>query len=187
MDTIYLSGKKELDIYINPQRQELLRRMKISGIPMTPKQLADQMGISASAIQYHIKKLIELGIVALNHTEHIHGILASYYEVLPKTVSIGCQLDDVNDVQRIALMQNLLNSVFSGFIKHYETIDMRISREAQHGDFLTGVLRLGKQESKELYEIIRKFIDEHELTVNENTVPWEYALIAYPAMKNEDA
>jgi DNA-binding transcriptional regulator GbsR (MarR family) len=187
METIYLSGKKELDIYINPQRQELMRRMKVSGIPMTPKQLADQMGISASAVQYHIKKLIELGIVGLHHTEHIHGILARYYEVLPKTVSIGCELDDSNDVQRIAFMQNALNSVFSGITDYYKNDYRQIDPNIQHGDFLSGIIYLKNEDAKELYKIIRKFLDEHEQKEQNDTAPWEYALIAYPIIGEKDA
>ena len=187
MDTIYLSGKKELDIYINPQRQELLRRMEISGVPITPKQLADQMGISASSVQYHIKKLVELGIVALHHTEHIHGILASYYEVLPKTVSIGCQLDDGYDVQRIAYMQNALNSVFSGMTDYYKTDCKNPESEEQHGDFLSGIVYLENEEAKQLYDMIKIFLNEHQKKKQENTVPWEYALIAYPISGKKDA
>ena len=89
MEPIVLSGKRELDIYVNPQRQNLLRCMKIAGVPMTPKQIADRMGISPSSVQHHIRKLAELGIVELSHTERIHGITASYYRALPRTVSIG--------------------------------------------------------------------------------------------------
>ncbi len=187
MNTIYLSSKKELDIYINPQRQELLRRMKISGIPITPKQLADQMGISASAVQFHIKKLIDLGIIALHHTEHIHGILASFYEVLPKTVCIGCQLHDTNDVQRIAFMQNALNSVFSGMTDYYKNDYKQTDPNIQHGDFLSGIVYLGNDDAKELYQMIRTFLDEHEQNNQKNLLPWEYALIAYPITGQEDA
>ena len=44
MEPIILSGKKELDIYVNPQRQNILRCMQIKGEPMTAKQIADQVG-----------------------------------------------------------------------------------------------------------------------------------------------
>ncbi len=185
MEPIYLSGKKELDIYINPQRQELLRRMKISGTPLTPKQLADQMGISPSAVQHHIKKLMELGIVALHHTEHIRGILASFYEILPRTVCIGCRPDDLNDVQRIAFMQNALNSVFGGIQEYYNNDYRQACPNSQHGDFLSGIVHLGNDEARELYGIIRKFLAEHEQKEQKSTIPWEYALIAYPITEKD--
>ena len=46
MDTIILYGKHELDIYMNPQRQNLIRCMQIAGVPMTPKQLSNQLGVN---------------------------------------------------------------------------------------------------------------------------------------------
>lgn len=80
MEYIILSGKKELDIYVNPQRQNILRCMQIKGEPMTPKQIADQVGISASSVQRHIRLLKELGIVeqsrARTDSRH-HGDLLS--------------------------------------------------------------------------------------------------------------
>ena len=69
METIVLTGKKELDIYMNPQRQNILRCMQIHGAPMTAKQIADQIGISASSVQHHIRLLKELGLIEQSHTE----------------------------------------------------------------------------------------------------------------------
>lgn len=179
MDTIVLSGKKELDIYINPQRQKLLRCMRIAGVPMTPKQLADQIGISASAVQHHIKKLVELGAVALSHTKRIRGITASYYRVLPKTVRIGAQIEDEHEDQRFALMQNSLNSMFSGFSQYLKSNRSRVEQGEQHGEMLSGVIHLTWEEAKELYDVIRAFLDSRE-EKKEDTAPWEFALIAYP-------
>ena len=89
MDTIVLQGKKELDVFINPQRQRLLRCMNLAGEPLTPKQIADRMELSPSSVQHHVQKLLALGLVELHHTETIHGITARYYRVAAKTVRIG--------------------------------------------------------------------------------------------------
>ncbi len=186
MDTIVLSGKKELDIYINPQRQKLLRCMRVTGVPMTPKQLADQLGISASAVQHHIKKLVELGIVELSHTERIRGITASYYKVLPKTISIGGQIEDENEEQRFALMQNSMNTIFSEFSEYCKSNRARMEQDAQHGDMISGVVHLTREEAKELYGVVRAFLDSRE-EKKEDTTPWEFAIIAYPAAEAKDA
>lgn len=185
MDTIILSGKKELDIYINPQRQKLLRCLKVAGVPLTPKQLADQLGISPSSVQHHIRKLVELGIVELSHTERIRGITASYYRVLPKTVSIGGLIEDENGGQRLALLQNSVSAVFEGFAEYGRRGAAELKKDQQHGDILTGVIHLGQEEAKELYSIIRTFLAEHEEKEKSGT-PWEYALIAYPVTEERD-
>lgn len=186
MDTIVLSGKKELDIYINPQRQNLLRCMRIAGVPMTPKQIANRIGISPSSVQHHIKKLVELGIVELSHTELIRGITASYYHVLPKTVSIGLMVEDGNNTDRFVLMQNALSTVFSGFSEYCRKGPTNVKQGEQHGDMLLGIINLEREEAKELYGIIRSFLDAHEHKRNGGTA-WEYALIAYPVAEAEDA
>ena len=115
MQTIVLTGKKELDIYINPQRQRLLRLLTVQGAPMTPKRLSVLLGISPSAVQHHLQKLLELGVVGLDHTEPVRGITARYYRALPVTVHIGCQSGDEHQAQRLALIQNALGEVFNGF------------------------------------------------------------------------
>ena len=46
METIILRTKKELEIYMNPVRQEILHEMQRAGIPVTPKYLSNALGIS---------------------------------------------------------------------------------------------------------------------------------------------
>lgn len=185
MDVVVLSGKKEMDIYINPQRQKLIRCMRLAKAPQTPKQLADQMGISASAVQHHLKKLGELGLVEVSHTELIHGITASYYKLLPKTVSIGGTMggliQDEYAEQRFALMQNSVSAVFEGFARYCKNAD-KSNSHTEHGDILSGIIYLAPQEAKELNGIIRAYLDAHE-TAKEDCEPWEYALITYPVQE----
>jgi DNA-binding transcriptional ArsR family regulator len=184
MDTIELTGKKELDIYVNPQRQNLLRCMQVAGVPMTAKQIADQIGISASSVQHHIRLLRELGLVDQSHTEQIHGITATYYRVLPKTVNIGGLIEDGNQGQRIALMQADLSRTFSGFLSYGAALAENADAGRQHGDLLSGIVHLGRDEAKELYAMIRAFLDAHmESTPGGDA--WEYALIAYPLESGE--
>ena len=186
MDTIVLSGKRELDIYMNPQRQNLIRCMQIAGEPMTPKQLSNQIGISASSVQHHIKQLMELGLVELDHTEQIHGITASYYRVLPKTVQIGSLVADEHRNQRLALMQADISQVFSGFAAYcLEHSEATVGPE-QFGDMLCGITHLTPPEAKELYGVIRAFLDAHEER-GAGTRAWEYALIAYPVAEGAHA
>ena len=64
---ITLVTRKQMDIYMNPQRQRLLKAMEVSGVPMTPKQLSNVLKISASSVSLHIRKLEELGLPLLFH------------------------------------------------------------------------------------------------------------------------
>ena len=179
MEKIILSGKRELDIYVNPQRQNLLRCMRIASIPLTPKGIADRIGVSASSVQHHIRKLLEIGVVELSHTEQVHGITAKYYRASHKTVQIGVLGKDGLMEERLALLQSILSRVFIGF-SNYCAKESRIETvPRQRGDMLSGVIKLGKNEAHELYTIVRNFLDEHEHDGKEME-SWEYALIAYP-------
>ncbi|MEA4869866.1 MAG: helix-turn-helix domain-containing protein [Christensenella sp.] len=186
MDTIVLYGKRELDIYMNPQRQNLIRCMKIAGVPMTPKQLSEQIGISPSSVQHHIRQLRELGLVELDHTELIHGITASYYRILPRTVQIGSLVHDENKNQRLALLQAELSQVFSGFTAYCETSTEAAVGHRQFGDMISGITHLTAGEAVELYGMICAFLASHEER-GEATRAWEYALIAYPVTEEKDA
>ena len=186
METIELTGKKELDIYVNPQRQNLLRCMQIAGVPMTAKQIADRIGISASSVQHHIRLLCELGIVAQSHTEQIHGITATYFRALPKTVRIGSFTEDEHSNQRIALMQANLNRIFTGFLSYCADSNEESIGSSQFGDMLSGIVHLRQEEAKELYALITDFLEKHE-PLSEHASAWEYALIAYPVGENKHA
>jgi len=186
MDTIVLSGKRELDIYMNPQRQNLIRCMQISGVPMTPKQLSNQIGVSASSVQHHLLQLIELGLVELDHTELIHGITASYYRILPKTVQIGSLVNDELNHMRLALMQADIARIFSRYTDYCLTHTEATVGPEQFGDMLTGISHLAPAEATELYGMIRAFLAAHEESAS-GTTPWEYALIAYPVTEQPHA
>ena len=185
MESIILSGKKELDIYLNPQRQNLLRCLRIAGVPLTPKGIADRIGISASSVQHHIRKLAEIGLVELSHTKRIHGITAKYYKVSTKTVRIGGFDNDELREERFSLIQAILSGVFAGFTAYCAKRPKDEPEDRQFGDMLSGVMRLNEGEARALYVKIRDFLREHEGEGEEGEA-WEYALIAYP-LRREDA
>ena len=215
MQTITLGTKAQLDIYINPQRQRLLRLLTIAAKPMTPKQLSVALGISASATQHHIAKLVTLGVVALSHTEQIKGITAHYYQAVPVTVRIGYSNVPEDQAQRVAIIQNGVNEVLGGYIRHASLLaetspavarlmqqsallhtvpedapcpsqDDTAALTATLGDVLRGVVHLSRQEAEQLMRTVRDFLRDHEVHTPD-TQPWEYALIAYPVQEDEYA
>lgn len=184
MDTILLKDKESLDIFVNPQRQNILRCMKVAGTPLTPKQIADTIGISASSVTHHLKKLCALGVVQLSHTAQVRGITASYYTAPPVTVSYGLGTAG-QDHLRMAALQNNIAGIMQRFTDYCLTPPPAApGTQDQHGDFLSGILHLSPAHTQELYALIRRFIDEHETPATADgaaTAPWEYALVFLPA------
>lgn len=190
MEKVKLTTKKELEIFMNPVRQQLLRQLEISKGPMTPKMLADKLGISASGVQHHIKKLISLGVILLDHTEQINGITASFYKPAEVTVQIGLDMDDNSAPQREVLIQQRIAKTYEGFLtakksrlSHCVNPDVELLR--QWGDILTGVVHLTEQESNDLMGIISEYIESHSKPASDRS-PWEYSVILYNAEEKLD-
>jgi DNA-binding transcriptional ArsR family regulator len=182
MRKIILSTKEDLNIYMNPTRQEILRILTLNSDPMTPKMLSDRLGISASGVQHHIKKLLGLNLIELDHIEVINGINAKLYKASDVTVQIGLESDDGTSHQRKAIMQASISGVYDRFNSHLEEVvsknPIRTDEFAAHGDILTGIVHLSENDSAELMSIIRDYIDDHSTPSKEKS-PWEYALILY--------
>ena len=182
--TIVLQTKKELDIYVNPRRQQLLRTMQLLNRPVTPKELSRKIGISASSVQHHIQKLLEIGIVELHHTETIRGITAHLYWLPPRTVSLGRTPGNPENTQRLTLMQNSLTHAFARFSRYF--LRCQSARQEALGDMSWGIMRLREDEIRELKQIISQYIHEHEKPEAEG-IAMEYALLAFPADEDTDA
>lgn len=182
MKKIKLTSKKELNIYMSPVRQQLLRELSISQTAMTPKMLADVMEISASSIQHHLKKLMSLGLIELDHTELINGITASFYQCTNVTVQIGQIPEDNLGRERDALLQNAVFNVYENYKKKMvKTMEQNCSDMEQvvkQGDVMTGVAYLSESESENLIRMISNYLEEHSHK-DKASVPWEYAVIAY--------
>ncbi|HOJ10887.1 MAG TPA: helix-turn-helix domain-containing protein [Clostridiales bacterium] len=185
MKKIKLTTREELNIYMSPVRQQLLRELSISKDPMTPKALSDKLKISASSVQHHIKKLMSLGLIELDHIALINGIRASFYRRAQVLVQIGLDRSDDLSLQRFALMQDSIAQVYDGFCKQMKK---RTSLQGNNdlksmwkwGDILTGVAHLNEQESDVLMKLIVSFLEQHSRPITGST-PWEYAIIAYKA------
>lgn len=178
---ISLSTKEELKIYMSPQRQQLLRAMRITGKPMTAKAVADKLDISASSATHHISKLVLLGVVEEDHTEMVNGILARYFRLADVTVNIGQQLDDGLGDERTVIIQNVLLSALEGMSEGLEWAKRNgIPDEnlADYGDVLSGVMHLKPEDARELLKYIREYLNSHEQH-EDGTQPWEFALILY--------
>ena len=85
MEVVNLDTREKQNAFMNPARQDILRLLQLAGRPMTPKELADKMGISASSVTFHIKKLVEL---MMNHGIKKEDILAIFQKEA-KDIRVG--------------------------------------------------------------------------------------------------
>jgi len=177
--TVTLETKEQFNIYVNPMRQKILHELEITEKPLTPKSLSDKLLISASSVQHHIKKLVSLGVVAVDHTESINGIKATFYTLTPVIIQLGFSQEHLNE-KRVLLMQ-LVNNVLSGFMR---ILEKRVKTNPDQdnmrkfGEVMTGVVYITEQERVELIALMDEFILKHEKPCS-NADAWNYAIVMY--------
>lgn len=175
---IRLTTEHDLRIFMMPMRQKIIRVLKISPTPLTAKNISDQLGISASSVQHHIKQLEAIGLVEHDHYEIINGIRANYFKAVNVTVRIGQENSDEFSGNRDVVVQNLISQVYDGYTEVLHAMSGNSVKNNIYGDFLSGVIHLNDDDAAALLKLIFKFIIEHEQTT-ENTTPWEYEMILY--------
>ena len=176
--TINLDTKDKLNVYINPVRQQLLHELAVSKRPLSPKALSLKLNISASSVQHHIKKLLTLGVIAVDHTESINGITATFYKPVSVRVQIGIAQGYTNE--KLAQLMQLVSNVMAGFTRIFERHENKKLPDdyLKYGDVLTGIAYITEQEREELFGIVNDYIQKHEVP-KENADAWEYAVVMY--------
>ncbi len=76
-----ITTKEELKIFSDLYRQEIISVYQTSSKPLTVKQVADMLGDNPGKVDYHVKKLLGIEILELDHIEAINGIQAKYYKL----------------------------------------------------------------------------------------------------------
>lgn len=73
---------EELKVFTDPYRMRIIETFLHNNKSMTVKQVADELGEVPAKVHYHVKKLLKIELLKLNHIEVINGINAKYYELL---------------------------------------------------------------------------------------------------------
>ena len=183
MEVVNLDTREKQNAFMNPARQDILRLLQLAGRPMTPKELADKMGISASSVTFHIKKLVELGVVALDHTEQIRGITARYYKALNVSVRLGLLAPGGDDAAQEMFLQRTVEQVLAGVqgLKRLAGEKGLTEEDVMGlGDMHSGVVYLTREEAIELQRRVMDFLSEREVP-RPGTAAYEYVLMAYNA------
>lgn len=183
MEVVNLDTREKQNAFMNPARQDILRLLQLAGRPMTPKELADKMGISASSVTFHIKKLVELGVVALDHTEQIRGITARYYKALNVSVRLGLLAPGGDDAAQEMFLQRTVEQVLAG-VQGLKRLagEKGLGEEDVMGlgDMNSGVVYLTREEAIELQRRVMDFLSEREVP-RPGAQAYEYVLMAYNA------
>lgn len=75
-----LKTDEEVKVVTDPYRSKIMDVYSEKKVPMTVKQVADELGEVPAKIHYHVKKLIAIDVLELAKTKEVNGIIAKYYK-----------------------------------------------------------------------------------------------------------
>jgi DNA-binding transcriptional ArsR family regulator len=71
----------------HPLRREILKTIYDAGDEgCMPRAVAAELGLPLSNVSYHVRKLVENGLLTLLRTEPARGAIAHYYVCSPKVI-----------------------------------------------------------------------------------------------------
>ena len=181
-----LRGEAAMKIFINPTRMRIVEEMRLHSEPITPKALADRLGLSPSSAKHHLLKLASIGVVLLDHQEMIHGIQASFYRLTDKTISLNAADPAARKFAAIAMRTNaarVQQGLFDSLARWQEA---GAKEEDRWGMLDTDdVVYLTKEEAEALEAAIHAFSAAHSAP-RPGAAPIRYNLIAYRAERADE-
>lgn len=157
-ESITLKTMSEIKIISNPIRLRVLRNYYAYGQPATVKQMAIYMGEVPANIHYHVKKLVEIKVLELHHTENVNGITAKFYVPSAKSIKIE---DENNAIEggyineKEIIVSNVFDESKKEFLKN-----MREESNGEEGTIVASKIRLSESEYKEVLAFITSLVEK---------------------------
>lgn len=161
---------KEIRVFNDPYRKEILKTLSLLSRPATAKEVAVEMNESPSKVNYHMGILLKYGFIDLHHTKSINGITAKYYNLAMDVVKV--QMDNPkNKDTALSAVQEMISSTFDNerdnYIKH---LDKHIKDEegnicedhpGEYFDFInTKKIYMNAEEYKEFVGFMKNLSDK---------------------------
>ncbi len=100
-DELALDTEDKIKAFTHPYRMKLLHVLKELGRPSTATEVARALGDGPGKTHYHMRLLEAAGIVVVDHTDTVNGIVARYYEPAARHFAVKGGMDgDEGDALR---------------------------------------------------------------------------------------
>lgn len=173
--------EKEIKIFSDPYRLKIIKTYQRNNKPMTVKNVADEMGEVPANVHYHVKKLLSINILELDHIEVVNGINAKYYKLVDDEFRIDFSKvnntveyeKSLNHVESI--MENILDEFKSNFRQLViENKDKDDKDKSVNGMFLSPSIYLSSEDSEEFAKEINNLVERYSISDETKT---EYSMI----------
>lgn len=178
-----LNTVEEIKIYSDPYRLRILKTFLDFGRPATVKEVADRMGEVPAKVYYHVKKLESIGLVSINHTEVINGIVAKYYDSYSGQIEIKAA--EIEPEMRSVYWSNVRRLIAEQFDQTKETFLSRVNGDGDTGRFMQNILHMKPDEAEELFRQVQKLFEPYERKRSDKEVKAYDLFLALGAEKPE--
>lgn len=155
-----LSTPEEIKIMSDPLRLTIYKTFHKLGRPSTAKEVADELGLAPAKVHYHVQKMLSIGILELDHTKEINGIIAKFFKVTADSFIIDySNISDKVKNSVYSKSENLYISIFNDFRdKFLNSLRNKVKNNSNSNADRSGVIMHDKMYIKQgEYE---KFYDE---------------------------
>lgn len=163
-DTLVLSTEEEIKIFADPYRNRIIKAFLESSVPLTVTQVANIMGEVPANVHYHLKKLIKINILELDHIEVVKGINAKYYTLAYENFRLSTSPEETNDLKaekQHKRIKQLICSEIDEFRKEVQTMPkFDPNAEVSRGIFGKRDIYLSADEFQQLKDMITDFMAE---------------------------
>ena len=169
---------EEIKIFSDPYRMRIINAYIKAGQPMTVKGVADLMGEVPAKVHYHVKKLISIEILALDHTQLINGITAKYYRLTTDSFRVAYQ----NTSDQKALFDSTTNMILSvvdefktDIAKNADYVKGHPSNNpaAKNGFFTKETLYLSAEDYEDYENELAKLYQKYRVKKTEGQEPYD--------------
>lgn len=159
---------EEFKILADPYRIKILNCFNDTTETYTVKQIATKLGEVPAKVHYHVKKLLSIHILELDHIEIINGIHAKYYRFTADELKFGVREDLQGPAKALKLDQ--ITKVLLFTIDSFKDEVIEYAEQVREDDFpqnRSGYLTnphiyLTKEEKDEFREYVESFLKNHQ-------------------------
>ena len=115
LEVLDITSFEQAKVLSHELRMRIISQYTRNQVPRTAKQLADQLGLSASKVHYHVRELVKAGLLTLTGTNEVNGIVEKYY--LPVAKDFRIVLKEIDT--QMEGKQQIINQTLSDFKKGF--------------------------------------------------------------------
>lgn len=177
----WLETESEIRVALDHYRMKIMMVYNHEGKPLTVKQIADIMGDAHSKVHYHVKRLIGINLLELDHTKNINGIIAKYYRPRYSSVRMpAANAINKKKVNELAYKNNsnygrfayLSNSFREDIQKYIDNVQESIDSKALELSMSKQTLYMTEKEAEDLidgvFNLIGKYVKKEDTKINKN-------------------